>query len=257
MVFAARVFNPPFALPRVESPGLRRSDGALGLGATVLAARRCKAGSVRGSGAMRSAVLIGVAVLASAGVANAGGYGGRASAHASSRSSAAPGGRSGVGATSLSGRGGIYNGFVAGGGYPDLRRPDLRRGAYGEGFGYGLALGLNDGYGAGPPYGYEGYGYGEGSGGPQALADAGYPGYPPQWSYGRGGYTTSGEGVYAYGYDGYAETPALPYGQGEGYRPRDFTDYDGSVVGAGYRLNAQPAYAVAPNHGWAPPPCGC
>ncbi len=206
---------------------------------------------------MRAAVLIGASLLASA--AQAGGMGG-ASVHASAHSALRSGGRSGVTVSGLSGRGGVYNGFVAGGGYRgDRRFGDLREGRFGPGLGYDRRVR----YGAGGFGGYgeddagQGYGYGgEGGYDPRAFAEGGYGGgygFEPQAQ--RSGYIVSGEGAYAYGYNGYAETPTLPYGPGGDVG----TASPGGGYGqAGYPAFPSMAYVAQPAYGWTSfTPCGC
>ena len=203
---------------------------------------------------MRAAVLIGAALLASAGAADAGGYGGRAIGHASERSTTAGPGRSGV--TTLAGRG-VYNGYVAGGDYPGQRRVYGARRGYGPAIGYGFAAGLGAygsyaGYGGygGPAYGSGGY---EGAG--AGFGGIGYGGgYAPMAAYGARPYTVSGEGAYAYGYNGYAETPALPYAELQGAPPPGPISYAPPMSSYG-AAQVAPSY---PARSWpAPGPCGC
>ena len=171
------------------------------------------------------ALWIAAAMLACAGAASAGGvaHGGFASrGHGGARGAAI--GRSdfredgsGRFAGALNGGWGFANGR-----YGDQGRyVHVSRAAYGR-------------YGRSPAYGLAGgdvYGYGEafdpgpfslapGELGPQlpyaGYGDARFGGSPGYGSAGWIGlYKRSGEGAYAYGYNGYAETPMLPFTTGE------------------------------------------
>ena len=196
---------------------------------------------------MRAEVLIAAAMLASAGTASAGGYGGHAAGHAasatasasahaatyaaargSSRSFAAPGGLQGYG---YAARGPSPRSYQPGGYGYGYGYGAQRYGRYGYGrHGYGAGLGLYAGYGLGDALETDTSGY-DYEGSPQPYGPPGYPpppylaptGYGPGFGHGPGfGYGgsatevtdrvhVSGEGVYAYGYYGHSETPDLPY----------------------------------------------
>src|SRR5579875_1707651 len=168
------------------------------------------------------AMLIGAALLASAGGAYAAGHGGGGHAMGGAAHGPSPQARSGAtlqgqaahGPVQGNGRADYLHGFdhprpFAGGyGFRDGRR-FARNLGYGYGYGpwgFGGYVDAGDGVG-GPAYGPApaafgregryGSGFGEGGWGP--------PAGPP-----FGLYNHSGEGAYAYGYNGYAETPALP-----------------------------------------------
>ena len=192
---------------------------------------------------MRAFGLIGIALAATAGMADAAVYGGRttsrgeaiAASHAVARSRAFASASS-VGRSDF--RYGSYTrfnspsaawgfqhtprvtgGYGAGAGYRRTVYPGRRYGygsygRYNNALGYGLA--------AGAPYGD--YGYTGDAGSTEAYGpEAPYGGFAPPNGYpgrSRGvplsqGFSASGEGAYAYGYNGYAQTPDLPapYGQ--------------------------------------------
>ena len=183
---------------------------------------------------MRLSVMIVAALLAPAGLAHAHGGVGRASPHASraAQSRAYLGGASAAGASaSAGGRSARYYGSASpvGLSHYDHGRSYFPNRARGYGYGYGVGAGFyaggaadalatdNSGYdyeGSPQPYGQASYG--EAAFPPPPFsAPSGYGaryGYAPRRSVFYQGIHDSGGGAYAYGYNGYAETPALPYG---------------------------------------------